>query len=87
MALAKSRLTSQGQVSVPSTVRRRLGVGPGAVIEWVERDGAVFVQRAGRFSFENVHHALFPEGTPRRHGLDDLKAGLVRHVRTRHARR
>ena len=28
MALARSKLTSQGQISIPAEVRRRLGVGP-----------------------------------------------------------
>src|SRR2546425_184099 len=34
--IAHSKLTAQGQVSVPAAVRRRLGVGPGAVLEWAE---------------------------------------------------
>jgi bifunctional DNA-binding transcriptional regulator/antitoxin component of YhaV-PrlF toxin-antitoxin module len=34
MALAHSKLTAQGQISVPAKVRRRLGVGPVSVLEW-----------------------------------------------------
>jgi AbrB family looped-hinge helix DNA binding protein len=33
--IAESRVTAQGQISIPAEVRRRLGVGPGSVIEWV----------------------------------------------------
>jgi AbrB family looped-hinge helix DNA binding protein len=33
MALAQSKLTSQGQVSVPAEVRRKLDIGPGSVLE------------------------------------------------------
>jgi len=36
MALARSRLTAQGQISVPAEIRRKLGVGPGSVLEWHE---------------------------------------------------
>ena len=36
MPLAHSKVTAQGQVSVPAKVRQRLGVGPGSVIEWAE---------------------------------------------------
>ena len=36
MALAHSKVTAQGQVSVPAKVRQRLGVGPGSVLEWDE---------------------------------------------------
>ena len=85
--MARSKLTAQGQISIPAAVRKRLGVGPGAVIEWVERDGAVLVQRAATFTSEDVHRVLFPEGPPRPHSLADLKTGIAQHVRGRHARR
>ena len=50
MAIARSRITAQGQVSVPAEVRRKLGAGPGTVLEWDEEDGAIVVRRKGRFS-------------------------------------
>lgn len=40
------RLTSKGQVTIPQAVRERLGVGPGAEIEFVEHGGVVVVRRA-----------------------------------------
>ena len=85
--IAHSKLTSQGQVSVPVEVRRRLGVGPGAVLEWDEADGAIVVRRAGRYSFDDVRRVLFPNGPPKRRSLAELKEGVRRHVRKRHARR
>jgi len=33
VALAHSRVTAQGQSSVPAEVRRRLGIGPDSVLE------------------------------------------------------
>jgi AbrB family looped-hinge helix DNA binding protein len=60
MTIAKSKLTAQGQISVPAEVRQRLGVGPGSVLEWDEQDDQVVVRRAGRYSSEEVHSALFP---------------------------
>ena len=59
MALAHSRLTAQGQVSVPAKVRKKLGVGPGSVLEWDDDGEQVVVRRAGRFSSEDVHRSLF----------------------------
>jgi antitoxin PrlF len=86
MKIASSKLTAQGQISVPAEVRRRLGVGPGSILEWEQQGEMIVVQRAGRYSSEEIHQALFPEApTPRR--LADLKAGVRRSVRSRHARR
>jgi AbrB family looped-hinge helix DNA binding protein len=86
MALAHSKLTAQGQISVPATVRRKLGVGPGSVLEWEAEDGRIVVRRAGRFTSEEVHRTLFAR-TPKRRTLRELKEGLRRNVRARHARR
>lgn len=85
--IAHSKLTAQGQVSVPAAVRRRLGVGPGAVLEWSEDGGAIVVRRAGRYSSEDVHRALFRKRAPKRKTLEQLREGIRRHARKRHARR
>jgi antitoxin PrlF len=87
MPLAHSRLTAQGQISVPAEVRRKLGVGPGSVLEWNEEGQSIVVRRAGRYSSQDVHQALFPAGPPRPRSLADLKTGIRRFVRERHARR
>lgn len=87
MAIAQSKLTAQGQISVPAQVRRRLGIGPGAVLEWDEEEGRVVIRRAGRYSSVDVHRALFPEGTPKVRTVAQMKAGVLRHARKRHARR
>jgi antitoxin PrlF len=87
MALAHSKLTAQGQISVPLNVRRKLGIGPGSVLEWVEEGDQVVVRRAGRFSSDDIHRALFPAGPPERRTLAEMKAGIARHMREKHARR
>lgn len=87
MALARSRLTSQGQISVPAEVRRRLGVGPGNVIEWDEQDGQIVVRRSGKWTFEEMHAHLFPDGPPPRKTDEELKEGVRQHMREKHARR
>jgi antitoxin PrlF len=86
MALAHSKVTAQGQVSVPAKVRQRLGVGPGSVLEWDEEEGQVVVRKAGRYTSEDIHQALFSKG-PRPRTVQDLKAGIRRHIRKRHAGR
>lgn len=86
MAIAHSKLTAQGQISVPATVRRQLGVGPGSVLEWEAEGGRIVVRRAGRYSSEDIHRALFAKA-PRKRTLRELKEGPRRYVRARHARR
>jgi antitoxin PrlF len=86
MAIACSKLTAQGQISVPAEVRRKLGIGPGSVIEWEDEGGRVVVRRAGKYTSEEVHTALFPKKAPARRTLAELKEGVRRTMRKRYAR-
>jgi AbrB family looped-hinge helix DNA binding protein len=86
MTIAQSRLTSQGQISVPLDVRRKLGVGPGSVLEWEEDGNRIIVRRAGRFSSEDIHKVLFGVKTPEPRSIDDLREGVRRYARKRYAR-
>lgn len=86
MAIAHSRLTAQGQISVPAAVRRKLGLGPGSTLEWQEDGEKIVVRRVGRFTSADVHEAIFSvPPTPRT--LAELKAGVRKYVKRRHARR
>lgn len=85
MALAHSKLTSQGQISVPAAVRRKLGVGPGSVLEWEEKGESIVVRRAARCSFEDIHKRIFSR-KPQRKNLRELKEGIGHNMRKRYAR-
>jgi AbrB family looped-hinge helix DNA binding protein len=87
MALAHSRVTAQGQISVPAEVRRRLGVGPGSVLEWGQEGESIVVRRSGRYSSEQISRSLFPKKPPAPKSLDELKEGIRRRARERYARR
>ena len=84
----QTKLTSQGQVSVPAAVRRALGLTPGSALEWVEERGRIVVRRATRHDSQAVHDALFPEGAgvldPK--PLSALKEGIRQRMKRRHAR-
>jgi AbrB family looped-hinge helix DNA binding protein len=86
MPLAYSKLTAQSQISVPVDVRRRLGIGPGSVLEWEEQAGQILVRRAGRFTSEEIHQRLFPTQPPKARTVVELKDGSRRYARKRHAR-
>jgi AbrB family looped-hinge helix DNA binding protein len=85
MSGIQSRVTAQGQISVPAEVRRQLGVGPGSVLVWEWRDGEFVVRRAGKSTSAEIHAALFGAGTTRGKAVD-VKAGIRKYVRRRHAR-
>ncbi|OGA68814.1 MAG: hypothetical protein A3G83_15555 [Betaproteobacteria bacterium RIFCSPLOWO2_12_FULL_68_20] len=87
MAIAHSKVTAQGQISVPAAVRRKLGLGPGSVLEWNEEGEKVVVRRVARYSSEDIHRKLFPKGPPKPRTLEELKEGIRRYMRKRHASR
>ncbi|MFN0022473.1 MAG: AbrB/MazE/SpoVT family DNA-binding domain-containing protein [Parvularculaceae bacterium] len=82
----QSKITAQGQISVPAEIRNKLGLSPGSTIEWEERDGEVVVRKAGRHTLDDAHKALFPDGPPPRKSLKELKEGVRKHIREKHAR-
>ena len=84
--MAHSKLTAQGQISVPAEVRRKLGIGPGSILEWEERGDEIVVRRAGRYSSADVNAAIFPAGPPKAKSAGELKQGIAKHIRKRHAR-
>ena len=87
MALAHSKVTAQGQISVPAGIRKKLGIGPGSILEWDEEGDKVVVRRSARFTSEDIHRALFPEQAPKSRTVDEMKEGIRRRARERHARR
>jgi antitoxin PrlF len=86
MSPAHSKVTAQGQISVPAEIRRKLGLGPGSVIEWDAEGEHVIVRKAGRYSSKDIHQALFAK-TPKRKTLAEIKKGIGRYVVAKHARR
>ena len=87
MALAHSKVTSQGQISVPAGVRRKLGIGPGSILEWDQEGDKIVVRRSARSTSEDVHRALFPKKAPTPRTVDEMKEGIRRRVREPYARR
>jgi len=89
MQKAQTKLTSQGQVSVPAAVRNFLHLIPGSVMVWTQEGDRIVVERARRHSTQEVHDALFsaelPVGAAPAKTLDELKQGIRQKMRNRHA--
>lgn len=86
MALPQSKLTAQGQISVPAEIRRKLGIGPGSVLEWAEEGDSVVVRRVGRYTSEDIHRAIFSK-PPAAKTAAEIKQGIARYMQKKYARR
>jgi antitoxin PrlF len=85
MSLPQSKVTTQGQISVPAEIRRKLGLGPGSILEWEEEGERIIVRKAGRFSSEDIHRAVF-QNHPQRRTPEEMNQAIRRHAREKHAR-
>jgi AbrB family looped-hinge helix DNA binding protein len=87
MPLAQSKVTTQGQISVPVEVRRKLGIGPGSVLAWDEEGDAVVVRKTGRYSSKDIHRSIFSKGASTSKKVEEFDKGVRRHMKKKHARR
>lgn len=87
MKIATSRISPQGQISLPAEVRSLLGVAPGSTIEWESDGGVVRVRRAGRFSSAQIHDAVFGAKQPKRRSIEEMDEAIATRMKEKHARR
>ena len=85
MSASRSRVTAQGQISVPAELRRKLGIGPGTVLEWEEEGDKIVVRRAGRFRSVEIHEAVFGSEKPTGKTLAEMREGIRSYARKRYA--
>lgn len=89
MQSTQSKLTSQGQVSVPAAVRRFLHLIPGSVLVWTQDGERIVVGRDKRYNTDEVHRALFPDpptGPEQVKTLAELRQGIRQRMQKSHAR-
>lgn len=86
MVRIESKITSQGQISIPVRIRHKLGLAPGSKVEWCEHGDGVIVRRASKYTSRDIHAALFVT-PPRRRSVADMDKGIRAYVRAKHARR
>jgi antitoxin PrlF len=87
MTRPQSKVTAQGQISIPAEIRRKMGISPGSVLEWEERDEEIVVRRVGKFTSEDIHRVLFPDGPPDPRTDEELEQGIEEYFREKYARR
>ncbi len=88
MQKIETKISSQGQVSVPAAVRSFLHLMPGSVLVWVQDGDRIVVERARRHSTADVHEALFADQPPSDTAaktLAELKQGIRQRMQRRRA--
>jgi len=45
------------------------------------------VRKAGRYTSEDIHRAIFPQGTPTSKKVEEFDKGVRRYMKKKHARR
>ena len=86
MAVTRSRVTAQGQISIPAEVRQKLGIGPGSVLEWDAEGEKIVVRRVGQHTSEDVHNAIFRKRLPAHKTIREIKEGIRSYMKKRYAR-
>ena len=86
MESIESKITSQGQVSIPARIRRKLGLTAGSKVEWCERGEEVIVRRASKYSSLDIHEAVF-DTPPARRSVEDMDEGIRSLMQRNHAGR
>ncbi|MFO1040077.1 MAG: AbrB/MazE/SpoVT family DNA-binding domain-containing protein [Geminicoccaceae bacterium] len=83
--MARTRLSSKGQLIIPKDIRDRRGWTAGTELELLDQGDVLVLRRAdppfARTTFEEVHGCLRYDGPPI--ALEELDKGIARHVRER----
>jgi hypothetical protein len=56
-------------------------------VEWDADGDRVFVRRVGKYTSEDIHKILFPDGPPPRRSIEEMDEGIREYMRRKHARR
>jgi AbrB family looped-hinge helix DNA binding protein len=60
MRIATSKVTNQGQISVPAEVRKDLGIRAGTELIWDRNENGDYTVRPKRLTLADVHRVVGP---------------------------
>ena len=91
MQSALSRVTSKGQVVIPTGIREKYGIDRATAIRWIEKEEGILMvpesedpikAAVGLFSGSGLFKADIRENM-REYERENRKVGLVKNIRTR----
>lgn len=90
MARTQTRLTTQGQISIPLDLREKLGIRAGSTVEWTVEGDRLIGHRLGNKTFDDVRRSLGVDKRPLRppRTLDEKNEIIARlaHAKVRRGR-
>lgn len=81
--MARSRLTSKGQTTIPMMVRERMGLRDGDAIDFVLLEDGTVNMRPVKRTVLSLEGRLAKPGR-RAVSIKEMDAAIVKHVRRRH---
>ena len=81
--MARTRLSSKGQIVIPKEIRDRHGLRAGAILEVVDRPNEIVLRPVARFAptrIEDVAGCLYRKGQ-RARTLKEMDAGVMREAK------
>ena len=84
--IARSKVSAEGQVTIPEDVSKKLGIGPGSEINWEEEDGKIVIRSVVNYSFADIHRIVFGGRKFKRQTVAQMDEGIRKYLRKKHAR-
>ena len=80
-SLEMARLSSKGQITLPASIRKMLGLTEGSKVIFAKKDNDIVMINSNRIAFENFQDAM--EGAAEKAGLKNEQdvVDLVKQVR------
>ncbi len=91
-SITTSRITSKHQLTLPRPIRDLLGVDAGDNVLWqLDEKGRVVLEPGRKYTLADIRAAVAAAGgdippEKEKASVDEMKAGMIDHIRQRHAR-
>ena len=86
--IARSKLTTKEQLTVPAAIRRMLGIQAGDELVWKRNDdGEVIVTSARKYSLDDIRAIIAASGAPkpkRPLSKRQMNEAIAEHLRKKH---
>ncbi len=84
--IARSKVSAEGQITIPADVIKKLGIVPGSSLDWDVKDGEIVLRLTKRYTSKEIHEAVFGSRKFKRQTVGQMDEGIREYIRKKHAR-